>query len=268
MKRFLSVIMIITVLICLCGCEEKPTVSENNIQQNIETQVQTINETNTANEVEGTVQESTDETNNEVSDENEISQNNEVPDENEISQNNEVPDENESSQSNEVVANDIKPFDINTDKMAIVYFSATGTTRAVAELINSHVVADLFEIYPVQPYTDEDLALNDTSRSSIEQKKDKTIRPDISNQIDVANADVVFLGYPIWYDDVPRVVLTFIESGALDGKIVVPFCTSGSSGITGSEKTLREYKNIKWVNGARLTNSDEGIVQWLESLPF
>ena len=121
----------------------------------------------------------------------------------------------------------------------VVYFSATGTTKGVAERIANVTNADIFELIPAEPYSDADLDWNDkNSRTTIEMN-DQKVRPAIAN--DTVNLDsytTVYIGYPIWWGDAPRIMSTFVEAHDFDGKTVIPFCTSGGSGIGRSGSNL------------------------------
>lgn len=157
----------------------------------------------------------------------------------------------------------------NMKRAIVVYFSATGTTESVARRLAAVTHADTMAIEPAQPYTSADLDwTNNHSRSTLEMKNPKS-RPAIKTPEKSLDAyDVVFLGYPIWWDLAPTVVNTFIESQHLDGKVVVPFATSGGSGINHSAVQLKkQYPNIKWREGKLLNApSDEELAQWVESL--
>lgn len=137
----------------------------------------------------------------------------------------------------------------------VVYFSATGTTEHVAKELAEVANADIFEITPTQPYSSADLNWHDKqSRSSIEMNNPKS-RPEISTRVSTIDSyKVVYIGYPIWWDEAPRVVNTFIESHNLEGKRVVLFATSGGSGVTTSLNQLKKsYQNVNFV-GAHLIN--------------
>ena len=156
------------------------------------------------------------------------------------------------------------------DKKAIVvYFSATGTTKSVAEKLAAAVNADILEIEPEQPYTDADLDWNDSrSRSSVEMNNPKS-RPAVKvPSKSITGYDVVFIGYPIWWDLAPTVVNTFIENNSLNGKTVVPFATSGGSGIRNSAAQLKkQYPEINWKEGKLLNSASEKTIgKWVESL--
>lgn len=145
----------------------------------------------------------------------------------------------------------------------VAYFSCTGTTERTAQAIAKATAADIYEIEPAKPYTAADLNWRDKqSRSSVEMA-DKTSRPALANHnANVEKYDVVFVGYPIWWDLCPTAVNTFIESYNFDGKIVIPFATSGGSSIHNSAKVLREtYKSIDWREG-RLLNSPSFAAKW------
>lgn len=117
-------------------------------------------------------------------------------------------------------------------KILVVYFSATHTTQGVAKKIADVLNADLYEIKPQDPYTDEDLDYNnDKSRSTIEMN-DPDARPAIAGSVkNMEQYKTVFLGYPIWWGEAPRILSTFVESYDFSGKTMIPFCTSGGSGI-------------------------------------
>ena len=154
-------------------------------------------------------------------------------------------------------------------KIAVIYFSATGTTKSVAETISNITKGDLIEIIPKEKYTDKDLNWNDKkSRTSIECNDSKS-RPEISNTMNIDNYDTIFLGYPIWWGDVPHIILTFMDNYKLDGKTVIPFCTSGGTGISGSMNTLKNYnKNVNWIDGTRLSTSSSEINSWVNNLNY
>lgn len=152
----------------------------------------------------------------------------------------------------------------------VAYFSATGTTRGVAEALASALNADLYEIIPEEPYTAEDLNYNDrTTRATVEQNT-PDVRPAIAGNVEnMGQYDTVFLGYPIWWGDAPRIVSTFVESYTFDGKTAIPFCTSGGSGIAASERTLREQADGgEWLSGRRFSGgvSAEELIDWAAGL--
>lgn len=155
--------------------------------------------------------------------------------------------------------------------MLVVYFSCTDTTERIAQLIQAETNADLFEIIPVNPYTAEDLNYGDSgSRATIEQR-DSSVRPEISGSIEnMEQYDIVFIGYPIWWSQEPRIIDTFMKSYDFSGKTVIPFCTSGSSGIGTSESNLKNLSSetATWLSGRRFsrTTLQEDISAWVSSL--
>ena len=126
-------------------------------------------------------------------------------------------------------------------KTLVAYFSASGATKRVAERLAEMIDADLFEIEPAQRYTAADLNWRDTaSRSSVEMN-DPACRPAIASKVaDMASYDVVFVGFPIWWYREPSIIDTFMESYDFSGKTVVPFATSGSSGIGSSGANMNK----------------------------
>lgn len=160
--------------------------------------------------------------------------------------------------------NDNQP---KSHKTLVAYFSATGTTARVAQQLAQTIGADLYTITPKEGYTAADLDWNNPqSRSSVEMK-DNASRPELGGKaIDTKAYDVVFIGYPIWWDLAPHAVNTFIETHDLKGKTVVPFATSGGSTITNSVKALRKaYPNIEWNDGRLLNHPSESeLKEWAE----
>lgn len=159
---------------------------------------------------------------------------------------------------------------MSSPKILVAYFSCSGTTREAARELAAVANADLFEIVPEQPYTDADLNWNDRqSRSSVEMC-DVTSRPAIAGRVsDMVRYDVVFIGFPVWWYIAPTIVNTFIESHDLTGKKVVPFATSGGSGIANCEKNLRKaYPEIDWCTGKLLNRplSEKQFTEWLENI--
>lgn len=148
----------------------------------------------------------------------------------------------------------------------VVYFSATGTTKGLAEQLADAIDADIFEIVPMQPYTDADLDYSDDNSRSTLEMNDPSSRPEISGQID--NFDQyqnVIIGYPIWWSDAPRIMSTFVESYDFSGKTILPFCTSGGSGIGSSAKNLEKLAGSGiWLEGQRFSKADD-LISWVES---
>ena len=155
-------------------------------------------------------------------------------------------------------------------KVLVAYFSATGTTESVAEHIANGLNADIYEIIPEEPYTDADLNYNDNNSRSTIEMNDPSSRPAISSSVEnMEQYDIVFIGYPIWWGEAPRIVSTFVESYDFSGKTVVPFCTSGGSGVGSSVSNLEQLTSgATWMEGRRLNGSDsqETVMEWVNSL--
>lgn len=125
----------------------------------------------------------------------------------------------------------------------VVYFSATGNTKAMAETLAEIQGADLVEIVPEEPYTDEDLDYNNASSRSTLEQNDANARPAISGTIDnMEDYEVVYVGYPIWWYDMPRIMYTFFDTYDFSGKTIVPFCTSGGSSLSGTPDTIAAFE--------------------------
>jgi len=152
-------------------------------------------------------------------------------------------------------------------KTLVTYFSASGTTKRVAETVASTINADLFEIEPKEVYTDADLNwMNKKSRSSIEMA-DKSSRPEIKNKVtNLDEYDWVIIGFPVWWYTAPTIINTFIEENDLSGKEIYIFVTSGGSSFGGCLKDLHNtYPELNFVNGIRFKKpSQEEIEDWLK----
>ena len=145
-------------------------------------------------------------------------------------------------------------------KTLVAYFSASGVTKKTAEKLAAAANADSFEIIPVQPYTDEDLDWTDKkSRSTIEMN-DPSSRPAIAEKLEnMGGYDIVFVGFPVWWYVEPRIIDTFLESYDFSGKTVVPFATSGGSGLGKTADNFRNIlgKNVTVKNGRLLNRASE-----------
>ncbi|MBQ1516421.1 MAG: flavodoxin [Lachnospiraceae bacterium] len=153
----------------------------------------------------------------------------------------------------------------------VVYFSVTGNTRGVAERMAAILGADTAEIVPAQPYTDEDIDYSsDEPRRSRIEADDPASRPEIGgDEISLEGCGTVYLGYPIWYGQEPRILDTFVEAHDFTGITVIPFCTSGSSGIGSTGSRLAELAGTgDWLEGQRFSGSvsDEELRAWIEGL--
>ena len=154
-------------------------------------------------------------------------------------------------------------------KTLVAYFSATGVTKGAAQQLAQAAGGTLYEIQPEQPYTDADLDWrNKQSRSSVEME-DKSSRPAIKGKVDnMADYDIIFVGFPIWWYTCPTIINTFIEQYDLKGKTVIPFATSGGSEIDKACNDLKAaYPDINWKPGKLLNGtSQEELQEWIKSL--
>lgn len=155
------------------------------------------------------------------------------------------------------------------NKELVVYFSWSGNTAKVASKIQNETGADSFEIVPEQPYTEDYNTLLDIAK----KENDNKARPEIAGKIEnIDDYDVIFLGFPNWWGDMPMIVYSFLDKYDLSGKIIAPFCTSGGSGFSNtlSEiKTLEPNANVVeglQVEGSRADDSRESISGWLQKI--
>lgn len=169
-------------------------------------------------------------------------------------------------------------------KIVILYFSATGTTKAAAKKIKKSTKGQLIEIKAADPYTDEDLDwTDDNSRVTAEHESASSpakskVRPKIKNlsaiKKAVKKADVVYIGYPIWWGEAPHIVYSLVEKVSLKKKTVVPFCTSMSSGLGSSAKNLKKNaiisKKTNWLKGRNFYDvpSQKTVDKWVKKLKY
>ncbi len=152
----------------------------------------------------------------------------------------------------------------------VAYFSASGTTERVAKDLAGAIGADLFEIAPVEPYTSADLDWQDKqSRSTIEMN-DESCRPAITGSVDnMVQYDAVFVGFPVWWYVEPRIIDTFLEAYDFSGKTVVPFATSGGSGLGKAPQRMQELVPGAQVLAGKLLNGRPSATElraWAENL--
>ncbi len=157
------------------------------------------------------------------------------------------------------------------NKTLVVYFSCTNTTEKIASYILDSVEADKYKIEAAVPYTADDLKYYTGSRADKEQN-DPTSRPEIANSIsNIEDYDTIFLGYPIWHGQAPKIIYTFLESYDFSEKTIVPFCTSHSSGVGSSATNLHSIckgSNVIWKAGTRFSSSASGnsVLSWINDL--
>lgn len=147
----------------------------------------------------------------------------------------------------------------------VTYFSASGTTKKVAEKIAHENEYDIWEIEPVEKYTPADLDYtNKNSRSTIEMN-DKSFRPPITGSCDVSGYDTVVIGFPVWWYTAPTIINTFIESVDLSGKKIKIFCTSGGSGVDKCVSDLQKtYPELNFTKGIRFMGDVSKAKEWIE----
>ncbi len=155
-------------------------------------------------------------------------------------------------------------------KVLVAVYSASGVTRRVGQEIARISGGDFFEIVPKEIYTSEDLNwMNKKSRSSVEMN-DPSARPEIASTVaDMDSYDTVIIGFSIWWGIAPRIIETFLESYDFSGKTIIPFCTSGGSGVGRSDSEL--HKNVsgdvKWEKGVQINRPNEGAIKkWLDKV--
>ncbi|MCC8043603.1 MAG: aldo/keto reductase [Oscillospiraceae bacterium] len=153
----------------------------------------------------------------------------------------------------------------------VAYFSCTGTTAQIADWIADKTGGDKYEIIPETPYTEDDLNYNNSASRANKEQADSSARPAISNSVDnMEQYDVIFLGYPIWHGQAPRIISTFLESYDFSDVTIIPFCTSHSSDIGSSAENLHSLcsDTANWLEGKRFSGNaaEDDITQWIDSL--
>lgn len=155
------------------------------------------------------------------------------------------------------------------NKSLVLYFSATNNTEQIAKYISEITSSDILEIIPKDVYTNEDLDYNNNNSRANREQNDEKARPEISNKLDLENYDIIYLGYPIWWEEEPRIILTLLDNYNLENKTIIPFCTSGGSGIELSVNNIRNYNNkLNVLDGKRFSSnsSKEEVITWINSL--
>ena len=155
-------------------------------------------------------------------------------------------------------------------KVLVAYFSATGTTARVAKTLADAAGADLHEVAPARPYSSADLNWNDrASRSSVEMR-DESCRPELAgDDVDLSGYDVIFVGFPVWWYVEPRIVDSFLEAHDFSGKTVVPFATSGGSGLGKAPERMQQLVPDATVRGGRRLSAGASaaeLASWVREL--
>lgn len=165
--------------------------------------------------------------------------------------------------------NDTSADEKGNNKTLVAYFSAQGHTKSLAENVASVTGGDLFEIEPSQPYTEEDLDGWNESARGTRESKDRTTRPEIKNKVEnIAQYDTIYLGFPIWWYTAPTIINTFLDSYNTEGKVIIPFATSGGSEIGETEKDLRVSAPKAIFKPGKVMNnySEKQVAEWVNSL--
>ena len=170
--------------------------------------------------------------------------------------------------SSELSAPDSEPTETGS-KSLVVYFSWSGNTQNVAEEIQTQTDADIFEIVPATPYSDDYDAVLDLAQE--EQRNDA--RPEISGNIEnIEQYDVIYVGFPNWWGDMPMILYTFFDSYDLSGKTIAPFCTSGGSGLSNTINAIKGLEpNATVTEGLHIgsssaSNPNNAVSDWLSKI--
>ncbi len=153
------------------------------------------------------------------------------------------------------------------NKILVSYFSASGTTKNVAQKLARTLKADLFEIEPETPYTTSDLNWNDKQSRSTIEIEDLNVRPGIARKVsNLENYDRIVLGFPVWWYTAPRIINTFLEENDLTNKRIYIFVTSGGSSSEGSMENLKKsYPNLNFIDSRRFTGNEDKneYIKWM-----
>ena len=161
--------------------------------------------------------------------------------------------------------------DLSGKNVLVVYFSVTGNTKTIAEKIATLTDADLYEIKPAVEYTDADIDYSNSNSRTSKEQNDSSVRPEIQSEtISLERYDTIYIGYPIWWGEEPRIMDTFVESYDFGDITMIPFCTSGSSGIGNSGKNLATNAGSgNRLEGKRFSAqvSENELKDWIGNLP-
>ncbi len=153
----------------------------------------------------------------------------------------------------------------------VVYFSCTDNTKTIAEYIKDSTASDIYRIEPSVPYTSADLDYGNADSRTSKEQNDATARPGIAGSLpSLTDYEIVYLGYPIWWGEAPKIMYTFVENCNLSGKTVIPFCTSASSGVGTSATNLQaaDTSQATWLTGKRFSGSSpkSDVESWISGL--
>lgn len=243
MKKLFSIIMLVLLLICLAACGNNSQAEKEETQTSTEGQKESGEITS--------------------------------PEESEVKQEEMTQTDKEtateaSSSATTAKSESETPASAAHSDVLVAYFSATGTTKGVAEKIAAVTGGDLYEILAAEPYTSDDLNYNDSSSRTTKEQDDKSVRPEIgSEDISLEGYTTIYLGFPIWWGEEPRILDTFVEKYSFEGITVIPFCTSGGSGIGRSGSNMETLAGSgTWLEGERFDGnvSEEDLQSWIEGL--
>ncbi len=152
-------------------------------------------------------------------------------------------------------------------KILVSFFSASGVTKDVASKIANIIGGDLFEIEPVNKYTNEDLNWNNTNSRSSREMNNPASRPEVKNKVsNLSDYDTVLIGFPVWWDLAPTIINTFIEENNLENKKIYVFATSGGSSVINSFNTLKNtYSNLNFISAKRFSSNvlENDVTSWI-----
>lgn len=180
--------------------------------------------------------------------------------------------ENTASVDSSEIRTDVSDSSTSTEnKVLVAFFSCTGNTENIAQIIADSTGADIYEIVPQIPYTDEDLNYGDSTTRATSEQNNPSARPEIADLLPtIDDYDTVFIGYPIWWGQAPRIIYTYLESYDFSDKTIVPFCTSHSSDIGDSDTNLHSLcsESVNWLTGKRFGSdaSQSEVSEWIKGL--
>ena len=157
----------------------------------------------------------------------------------------------------------------SNSNIAVIYFSATNNTENVATIISNYIDCELIEIIPTIPYTSEDLDSSDYYSRANQEQYNPNSRPEIKNSIAVEKYNTIFIGYPIWWLKLPKIMYTFFESCDLSEYTIIPFCTSEASDIETSVSEIKKLEpKAKVLDGRRFSQdvSNKEVIEWVKTL--
>ena len=151
----------------------------------------------------------------------------------------------------------------------VVYFSVTNNTEGIAKIIGEETNSDIIEIVPKEAYSSDDINYNDNNSRANKEQNDSKSRPEIKNEIDFSKYDTIYLGYPIWWGTIPRIIYTLLDTYNLEDKNIVLFCTSGSTDIDKSVSDIKKYNSkLNIIDSKRFSASasKEEVKNWLDEI--